>query len=156
MRYVLLARSTRGLNACRYLNMHATVGQHLPIQLHSPFLKPSEYIIHPSETSIGGGGLETACSRNVDSIFVITKVWLRGNVDPQPRRTQSVMVPRQRGKVSDGTNLRFAMKAVSKSALHTNIRVFWQVNIWLKQITSTWPKQLYQRQNIHQPTLKHD
>jgi hypothetical protein len=39
--------------------MHATVGQHLPFQLHSPFLKPSEYIIHPNEKSIeGGGGLK--------------------------------------------------------------------------------------------------
>jgi hypothetical protein len=126
VRYVFLARSTRGLNARRYLNMHATAGQHLPIQLHSPFLKPSEYIIHPNETSIGegGGGLQVACSRNVDSIFGVRKVWLRGNVVPLSRRTQSVLVPRQRGKVSDRTNLRFAMKAVSKSAFHTNIRVF--------------------------------
>jgi len=137
VRYVFLAQSTRELNARRYLNMHATVGQHLPFQLHSPFLKPSEYIIHPNETSIRGGGLEVACSRNVDSIFGITKVWLRGNVDPQSRRTQSVLVPRQRDRVSDRTNLRFAVKAVSKSAFHTNIRVFWQVNIW--------PKQLHQR-----------
>jgi hypothetical protein len=103
--------------------MHATVGQHLPIQLHSPFLKPSEYIIHPNETSMGGG-LEIACSKDVDSIYGITKVWLRGNVDPQSRRTQSVLVPKQRGKVSDRTNLRFATKAVSKSAFHMNIRVF--------------------------------
>jgi len=123
VRYVLLARSTRGLNARRYLNMHATVGQHLPIQLHSPFLKPSEYIIHPNATSIGGGwGLEIACSRNVDSIFGITSLVERKR---QPTVSKAaVTIGAQRGKVSDRTNLRSAMKAVSKSAFHTNIRVF--------------------------------
>ena len=58
VRYVLPARSTRGLNARRYNTStckQLQANQHLPIQLHSPFLQPSEYIIHHNETSIEGG-----------------------------------------------------------------------------------------------------
>jgi hypothetical protein len=77
---VLPARSTTRLSAPRYLNMHATMANTCRSNFILPFFSLVNTLFSTMKQAPGGLNL-LVYSRNVGSIFGITKVWLRGNVD---------------------------------------------------------------------------
>ena len=77
---VLPARSTTRLSAPRYLNMHATMANTCRSNFILPFFSLVNTLFSTMKQAPGGLNL-LVYSRNVGSIFGITKLWLRGNVD---------------------------------------------------------------------------